>query len=709
MSAIITSELVALDVNLGTTPPEVVQALAAKMTAAGRATDQAQLVADVLAREAQSPTGQFAGIAIPHCRSEAVTEASLGFARLTEGADFGAADKAPSDLIFMIAAPAGGGDQHLVLLTALARALVRPEFTEALRGAKDADEVVRIVSDVVSPPAETTAAATTGAATAAASASAGATDAAATASAPAAASTATAEKPRLILGITACPTGIAHTYMAAESLENMGKELGVDVRIETQGSSATTPFPADVIAAADAVIFATEVGVKGRERFAGLPVIESGVKRAINEPRQMIEEAVAASQDPSSRRVSGDSGASTASNEAAKLGFGTKVRQVLLTGVSYMIPFVAAGGLLMAIGFLIGGFDVAGNYTDNLLSTFSLSNLPQGTPVVVDGVEKFAHTLADGTAVNLTHTGLALYLGTVLFKIGNLAIAFLVPALSGYIAFGIADRPGIAPGFLGGAIAVFTGAGFIGGIVTGLLAGLAAYWISTWNVPRWMRGLMPVMIIPLLSSLFVGGLMLLFLGAPLASLTKGLENSLNGMTGSSAILLGIILGLMMAFDLGGPVNKAAYSFATAGLAAATVATPAPWYIMAAVMGAGMVPPLAMGLATLLRPKLFTKVERENGISAIPLGLCFISEGAIPFAASDPFRVIPSMMVGAAVTGGMLMGSQVELKAPHGGLAVIFAISPWYTFLLALVLGTVISAVAVIAAKTIFKPKVALAA
>src|SRR6185503_16564445 len=275
-----------------------------------------------------------------------------------------------------------------------------------------------------------------------------------------------------------------------------------------------------------------------------------------------------------------------------------------------------------------------------------------------------------------------------------------VPALAGYIAFAIADRPGIAPGFTAGAVAVFLSAGFIGGIIGGLIAGFAALWISKSNVPQWFRGLMPVVIIPLFASLVVGLLMFMLLGRPLAAATTGLTNWLSGLSGTSAVLLGVILGLMMCFDLGGPVNKAAYAFATAGLAAATTAS---FEIMGAVMAAGMVPPLAMALATVLRPQLFSEPERENGRPAWLLGACFISEGAIPFAAADPFRVIPSMMFGGAITGALCMATGVASRAPHGGIFVLFAIDNKLWFVVAILAGMVAGALAVIAAKQFARP------
>ncbi len=354
-----------------------------------------------------------------------------------------------------------------------------------------------------------------------------------------------------------------------------------------------------------------------------------------------------------------------------------------MTGVSYMIPFVAAGGLLTALGFLVGGYDVS-FVASNVATKFSLWNLPDAQTYQQNGIDM----LTD-------RAGLALYLGAVLATLGSLAMGFLVSALSGYIAFGLAGRPGIAPGFVGGAVSVSIGAGFIGGLVTGILAGLIAAWLASFRPPRWLAGLMPVVIIPLVTTLIVGALMLLVLGRPLAAVMTGLQTWLTGMSGASAILLGIVLGLMMCFDLGGPVNKAAYLFATAGLSAGTQAS---WEIMAAVMAAGMVPPLAMALSTAVRPKLYTQAERENGTTAWLLGAAFISEGAIPFAAADPLRVIPSMMAGGAVTGALSMAFGVGSKAPHGGIFVLFAIDPIWGYVASIVAGTIVSALIVTALK-----------
>jgi PTS system, fru family, IIC component len=492
-----------------------------------------------------------------------------------------------------------------------------------------------------------------------------------------------------IVAITACPTGIAHTYMAADSLTQTAEEMdGVELVVETQGSSAVTPVASEVIDAADAVIFATDVGVKDRERFVGKPVIESGVKRAINEPKKMIEEAVAASKNPNAYRVTGGNGSAEASADAegAQLGWGKRIQQAVMTGVSYMVPFVAAGGLLLALGFLFGGYQVA-DVAESVVKDFSLSNLP-GTIFTEDGEQ-------------VSRTGLLLYLGAVLFATGQAAMGFVVAALSGYIAYALAGRPGIAPGFVGGAISVTVGAGFIGGLITGIIAGLVAMWIGSWKVPRIIGSLMPVVIIPLLTSLVVGLSMYLLLGRPLEALMTAMQDGLKGMSGSSAIVLGIILGLMMCFDLGGPVNKAAYLFATAGL---STGDDASLKIMATVMAAGMVPPIALSVATFVRKNLFTPAEQENGKSAWLLGLSFISEGAIPFAAADPLRVIPSMMLGGAVTGAISMSFGTTSRAPHGGLFVFFAISPFWAWLVAIVAGVIVSAAAVIAMKQFWPNK-----
>jgi len=354
-----------------------------------------------------------------------------------------------------------------------------------------------------------------------------------------------------------------------------------------------------------------------------------------------------------------------------------------------MIPFVAAGGLLIALGFLFGGYQIVnGDPSTDGSQSYALNWALNNT----------AFDLPSAGGIEGLNDGFWGYLGALCTVLGQAAFGFLVPALAGYIAYAIADRPGIVPGFVVGAVSLTVGAGFLGGLVGGIIAGFAARWISHWRLPTWARGLQPVVIIPLLATLISSGLMLVLLGRPLAAALDGLGDFLNGLTGTSAVLLGVILGLMMCFDLGGPVNKAAYVFATTGLTAA--ATSGPLVIMATVMAAGMVPPLAMALSTAIRPRLYTPAERDNGKAAWLLGASFISEGAIPFAAADPLRVIPSMMLGGATTGALVAGLGLELRAPHGGVFVFFAMSNAVLFILCVLAGAVVGGIAVTLAKSL---------
>ncbi|MBM7505774.1 fructose-specific PTS transporter subunit EIIC [Agromyces aurantiacus] len=665
MSDVIDQGLVSLDAPLGADKADVIRALAERVVAAGRATDAEALFADAWAREEKDSTGVPGGIAIPHAKSDAVTRPTLAAARLPEGVDFGSFD-GPADLVFLIAVPTASTQDHLAVLSTLARSLIKDDFVASLRSAPDAATFVAHVEAALAPePAPAAAAAAATGATAAATAASGGT---ATATAPAAAHH--TGKP-VIIAVTACPTGIAHTYMAADALAKAGDEAGVELHVETQGSAGATPVAPSVIERADAVIFAVDVDVRDKSRFAGKPVVAGPVKRGIDHPAEMIREAVAAIDDPAAPRVAGDAAAESAAAAVAHEHFGQKIKRVLLTGVSYMIPFVAGGGLLIALGFLLGGYDITENATE-IVTTNALWNLPEG--------------------------GLGIYLGAVFFSIGAISMGFLVPALAGYIAYAIADRPGIAPGFVAGSVAGLMGAGFIGGLVGGLLAGWIALMLARLDVPRWLKGLMPVVIIPLLASIVASGLMIVVLAGPISAFSTALNDWLSSLSGAGAVLLGLILGAMMGFDLGGPVNKVAYAFAVAGLGAGSPDNQAPWAIMAAVMAAGMVPPLAMALATVIDRRLFTPVERENGKAAWLLGAAFISEGAIPFAAADIFRVIPATVIGGAVAGAICMGMDVTSQAPHGGIFVFFAIGNLLWFVLAIIAGSVVGALVVIALK-----------
>ncbi|OMG20019.1 PTS fructose transporter subunit IIABC [Actinomyces naeslundii] len=684
---LIIPELVALDAAAGPGKEDVIEFLATTVAGAGRASSPDGLAADAKKRESTAPTGIPGGIAIPHCRSAHVLAPSLGFARLAEPVDFGAADGQAADLVFMIAAPDGADDFHLQLLAKLARGLMQSDFTDALRQAADAEEVARIVTGQVQPELlEGGGKAEDGAVSEAAGSADSAEGAGAAKSRAAAATSAPAAGETVIVGVSSCPTGIAHTFMAAEALEQAGKDRGITVAIEGQGSGKIDALDPDLIKRATAVIFAHDLPVKGRERFAGKPVIDVGVKAAVNDAGSLVDKALAAADDPSAARVPAGGESSEESEEGSE-HWARRLQRSVMTGVSYMIPFVAAGGLLIALGFLLGGYDIA--------------LTPEGADKSVAEVVAHDYTLwsLPGSVEGAAGSGLTLYLGSVFFLLGQAAMNFLVPALAGYIAFGLAGRPGIAPGFAMGAIAVSVGSGFIGGLIGGILAGYVAAWFTGLNVPAWLRGLMPVVIIPLGTTLAVGAVMYMLLGRPLASLMTALQDGLTSMSqGGSAVFLGIILGLMMCFDLGGPVNKAAYLFGTAGLSAASAANTAPYEIMATVMAAGMVPPLAMSAATFLRSRLFTKAEVENGRSAWLLGLSFISEGAIPFAAADPLRVIPATMAGGAVTGAMTMAMHVGSRAPHGGVFVAFAITNFGGFLLAILAGAVVSTALVILLK-----------
>ncbi|WP_052864657.1 PTS fructose transporter subunit IIABC [Streptomyces niger] len=695
MSELITADLVDLDLSADT-KEAAARSLAERMVAAGRVTDLDGFLADVAAREAQMPTGLDGGIGIPHCRSAHVTEPTLAFGRSAAGIDFGAAD-GPADLIFLIAAPAGGDADHLSILSTLARHLMDAEFTGALRSADDPERAAALVRGDEPAEADEPAAPTTGEPAtsdagkpATADASTPATSAtdkpaapaphaaaqtdepvAAEAGAPAAGNetatgaTAPAGAPFRIVAVTSCPTGIAHTYMAAESLTKAGETAGVELVVETQGSAGFTRLDPAVIAAADGVIFAHDVEVRDRDRFAGKPVVDVGVKAGINRPAELIAEV-------REKAARGEVGTPTTRSDAPmdrgaeeQDGFGTRLRKWLMTGVSYMVPFVAAGGLLMALAFAIGGYRI------------------DKAPSVA---EHFIWTDTSSWAA-------------LLFQVGNVAFTFLVPVLAGFIAYGMADRPGLVPGFVGGSIALTVNAGFLGGLIAGLLAGAVVMAIQRVRVPAPLRGIMPVVVIPLISSAVVGFLMFLVIGKPIAALQKALTDWLSGLTGANAVILGVILGLMMCFDLGGPLNKVAYAFAVGGLANPNDGS---LKVMAAAMAAGMVPPLAMALATTVRGKLFTKAERENGKAAWVLGASFITEGAIPFAAGDPLRVIPASMAGGAVTGALSMAFGCTLRAPHGGIFVVPLIGQPLLYLVAIVAGVAVSTALVVVLKGLRK-------
>ena len=701
MSELIAPELVLLDENLGDSRFDVIERLAHTIVKTERANDFDQLYADAKARESKTDTGIPGGIAIPHCRSAAVTVPTLAMARPNPAVDFGAKD-GPADLIFFIAAPDGADQAHLKLLSTLARSLMKKSFTASLREAKTPEEIVELVSGALSggsakKDAKSTAAkdsaATKDSAAAPAAGAAGSqggasaegsdkkaepAEAKAAAQAePAGEDTAPAAAKKKIVAVTACPTGIAHTYMAADALKYAAEDLGYDFKVETQGSSGNETLTQSDIDEADAVVFAVSVNVRDRNRFAGKPYVESPVKRGIDEPEAMLNEALAEAENPNGKRVAAATSTAEDSSSAVEGSWGTRIYKAVMTGVSYMIPFVAAGGIIVALGFML-----------EAVTTPNLGDLNEAARKSI---------LENSSLFNLNGTHWTLYLGVVLHTIGGFGIELMVPALAAYIAYGLAQRPGIAPGFIAGTVAVTVKAGFLGGIVGGILAGVVAYGLGTLKLPRWLGSMMPVVITPLVTSLIAGAVMYLLLGAPLAWVMSALQGWLTSMSGTSSLVLGLILGAMMASDLGGPINKAAYLFATTGLSNGGAVNQE---IMAAVIISGMVPPLAMALATTLRPKLFTEPERENGKAAWLLGASFISEGAIPFASADPLRVISSSVVGGALAGAISMSAHVASPAPHGGIWIVLLSNNVLMFLVAVAAGTLLSALVYLVLKSI---------
>ena len=705
MSELIAPELVLLDENLGDSRFDVIERLAHTIVKAERANDFDQLYADAKARESKTDTGIPGGIAIPHCRSAAVTVPTLAMARPNPAVDFGAKD-GPADLIFFIAAPDGADQAHLKLLSTLARSLMKKSFTASLREAKTPEEIVELVSGALgggnakkdakstatkdsatkdSATKDSAAAPAAGAASSQGGTSAEGSDKkaepaeteAAAQTEPAGEDTAPAAAKKKIVAVTACPTGIAHTYMAADALKYAAEDLGYDFKVETQGSSGNETLTQADIDEADAVVFAVSVNVRDRNRFAGKPYVESPVKRGIDEPEAMLNEALAEAENPNGKRVAAATSTAEDSSSAVEGSWGTRIYKAVMTGVSYMIPFVAAGGIIMALGFML-----------EAVTTPNLGDLNEAARKSI---------LENASLFNLNGTHWTLYLGVVLHTIGSYGTDLVVPALAAYIAYGLAQRPGIAPGFIAGTVAFKMQAGFLGGIVAGILAGVVAYGLGTLKLPRWLGSMMPVVITPLITSLIAGAVMYLLLGAPLAWIMSVLQGWLMSMSGTSSLVLGLILGVMMASDLGGPINKAAYLFAVGGLERGGAVNQE---IMAAVIISGMVPPLAMALATTLRPKLFTEPERENGKAAWLLGASFISEGAIPFASADPLRVISSSVVGGALAGAISMSAHVASPAPHGGIWIVLLSNNVLMFLAAVAAGTLLSALVYLVLKSI---------
>lgn len=623
--------LAAESINLNGTPAGKTEALNQcidLMAKSGKIADVEKYRKGVFAREEEGTTGIGMGIAIPHCKSDAVTKAGLAAMVVKDGVDFESLDGTPAKIIFLIAAPNTEDNVHLQVLSKLSVMLMDEQFTNSLINAGSVDEFLNIIDSAEKAKDEKEAA-----------------------------KEAKAKEPVevkkddvFIVAVTACPTGIAHTYMAAEAIEKKAKELGYQVKVETRGSGgAKNVLTDDEIAKAAGVIVACDTNVP-TDRFDGKKVIECQVSDGINKAEELIKRI--ASGDAPVFKASGKKEASH-SSVGGKESVGHQIYKHLMNGVSHMLPFVVGGGILIAIAFLIDGFSV------------DLNSLP-----------------ADQRANFGTITQAA-----AMFKeIGGTAFGFMLPILAGFIAMSIADRPGLAVGFVGGSIAANGTSGFLGALVAGFVAGYIVLLLKKIfsKLPESLDGMKPVLLYPLLGIFLVGVIMQFVVEPPIGALNTAINNGLNGLNGASAVVLGVLLGGMMSVDMGGPVNKAAYVFGTASIAAGN------YNIMAAVMIGGMVPPIAIALATIFFKNKFTAEERKAGPTNFIMGLSFITEGAIPFAASDPLHVLPACVVGSAVAGGLSMAFGCTLMAPHGGIFVVPTIGNPLMYLVALVIGSFIA-------------------
>ena len=623
--------LAAESINLNGTPAGKTEALNQcidLMAKSGKIADVETYRKGVFAREEEGTTGIGMGIAIPHCKSDAVTKAGLAAMVVKDGVEFESLDGTPAKIIFLIAAPNTEDNVHLQVLSKLSVMLMDEQFTNSLINAGSVDEFLNIIDSAEKAKDEKEAAK----------------------EAKAKESVEVKKDDVFIVAVTACPTGIAHTYMAAEAIEKKAKELGYQVKVETRGSGgAKNVLTDDEIAKAAGVIVACDTNVP-TDRFDGKKVIECQVSDGINKAEELVKRIAAG--DAPVFKASGKKEASH-SSVGGKESIGHQIYKHLMNGVSHMLPFVVGGGILIAIAFLIDGFSV------------DLNSLP-----------------ADQRANFGTITQAA-----ALFKgIGGTAFGFMLPILAGFIAMSIADRPGLAVGFVGGSIAANGTSGFLGALVAGFVAGYIVLLLKKVfsKLPESLDGMKPVLLYPLLGIFLVGVIMQFVVEPPIGALNTAINNGLNGLNGASAVVLGILLGGMMSVDMGGPVNKAAYVFGTASIAAGN------YNIMAAVMIGGMVPPIAIALATIFFKNKFTAEERKAGPTNFIMGLSFITEGAIPFAASDPLHVLPACVVGSAVAGGLSMAFGCTLMAPHGGIFVVPTIGNPLMYLVALVIGAFIA-------------------
>ena len=575
--------------------------------------------AGILAREAQTSTGLGDGVAMPHAKNAAVLQPAVLFAKSPQGLDYEALDGQPTSLFFMIAAPEGANDTHLQALAALSGRLIDADFLTKLNQAQTPDDVQMLFAEEKETTEE-----------------------------PAPQENLAGDRP-FIIAVTACPTGIAHTFMAADALKKKAAEMGVEIKVETNGSEGVkNKLTPEDIKRAQAVIVAADKKIE-MNRFDGKPLLNRPVSDGIRKTEALITEAVSGNA-PIFHGDNQDSSEESTSSTS----LGQEIYKNLMNGVSHMLPFVIAGGILIAISFMVDQF--IGVPVDSLGQLGSFN--PQAAWFM---------------------------------QIGGAAFGFMLPVLAGFIAMSISDRPGLVAGFAAGALASSGGAGFLGALVGGFLAGYVIVFLRKIfaNLPKSLDGIKTILFYPFFGLLITGFLMLL-INVPMKIINDGLNNFLGSMDGTNAALLGILLGVMMAADLGGPINKAAYVFGT-GTLAATVTTGGS-VVMAAVMAAGMVPPLAIFVATRLFKNKFTQPEREAGLTNIIMGLSFVTEGAIPFAAADPFRAIPSFMLGSALTGGLVGAFGIKLLAPHGGIFVVLLLSNPLLYLLFIVIGAIVSGV-----------------
>ena len=632
----ITDLLKSESIMLGAQPKDKRDAIAiltGLMEKGGNLSDKAQYEKDVLAREASGTTGLGDGIATPHAKSAGVKAPGLAAMTVPAGMDFEAMDQNPSRLFFEIAAPDTAADVHLEVLSKLATMIMDPDFKEALIAAKSKDEFLLLIDAKEDGKFE-----------AAAEPAPAAAEAGAQAAAPVESTAAPAAITKKILAVTACPTGIAHTFMAAESLEQHAKKRGIPIKVETNGSGgAKNILTAAEIAEAACIIVAADKNVE-MARFDGKPVIQTKVANGINKADALLDEALSGTA-PIYHHAGG--AAATEESSADDESITRQIYKHLMNGVSHMLPFVIGGGILIALAFLLDTFDPAnpGNFGSNLW---------------------YAKTFMD---------------------IGGISFGFMLPVLAGFIAMSIADRPGLAVGFVGGALASSSGAGFLGALIAGFVAGYVVNALKKVfaDLPHSLEGIKPVLLYPLLGVFLVGIIMIFVINPPVAGINNWMIETLKGMDTSSRIFIGILMGGMMAVDMGGPVNKAAYVVGTGMLVSGE------YGIMAAVMAGGMVPPIAIALATTFFKNRFTEQQRKSGVVNYIMGLSFITEGAIPFAAADPLRVIPSCVIGSATAGGLSMFFDCTLRAPHGGIFVVPTIGNPLLYLVAIFAGAVLSA------------------